>query len=79
MIADLLRRKKSKSPLLPSYKAVIIDSKSMKELDDAALILAPYQDIQEYDKNVIAGIIKKVIVHAVDRVEVVWKCRDEYE
>lgn len=56
-----------------------LDSKSMKELKEATLILAPYLNIKEYDKNIIAGIIKKVVVHAIDHVEIVWLCGDEYE
>lgn len=56
----------------------MVDNKSIKELNEAASMLAPYRDIKEYDKNAIARIVKKVVVHAVDRVEVVWAFGDEY-
>lgn len=55
-----------------------LESKSSKALDDATSLILTFGNIKVYDKNVIAGIIKKVVVHAVDRVEVVWACEDEY-
>lgn len=51
---------------------------SLKELDDAVKVIAPHFQIKKYDKNVVAGIIKKVVVFDQDHIEVVWSFRDEY-
>lgn len=55
-----------------------VDRSSSKKLDESISTMVPYMEISSYDKNIIPGIIKKVIVHGMDRVEVVWMCGDEY-